>query len=67
MRWLTHISGRQRLWLVTTLVVVLAVVAFGMDRQKVAGAALARSFIADMAADRGALRLPPPCGAVAAI
>ena len=48
MGWLTNMSGRQRLWLVATLGVVLAVVAFGMVRQRAAGAALARSFSVDM-------------------
>ncbi len=48
MKWLTSLSGRQRLWLVAIVVVALAIVAFGMVRQRATGEALARSFTVEM-------------------
>ncbi len=34
MHWLTSLSGRQRLWLVATVVLALAIVAYGAARQR---------------------------------
>jgi len=48
MQWLISLSGRQRLWFVATLVVALAIVAFGAVRQSAVQEAPTPTFTVEM-------------------
>ena len=48
MRWLTSLSGRQRMWLAGSLVIALAIVGFGATRRGEDGEAPAPAFTVDM-------------------